>query len=181
MITIIGLPRCASSSHGYRRRAPSLSSDDRRSDTRSQRSGAKRTCLQVENSCAYTLGVAETAATRIGVRHSTRRTTASERYFYVRTPCAFNGRALVGERSRSPVAVYTGTPIPPCARPPQLELGAGFFEPVHGGRIMRQAPARPEQIRSLIGIVSHRLANAPFASGLLTFSRSCYVCHSDTV
>ncbi|MDR5772907.1 MULTISPECIES: hypothetical protein [unclassified Caballeronia] len=90
----------------------------------------------------------------IAVSISKRRTTADRRYFFVRCHAfAFNGRALVGERSRSPVSFCTGTATLPCAWPPQLQLGAGFVEPAKGGRTMRLAlPARSEQTIPLVYI-----------------------------
>ncbi|NRE46690.1 hypothetical protein FG479_05705 [Burkholderia pseudomallei] len=49
------------------------------------------------------------------------------RYFFVRASThAFNGRALAGVPSGTPVSVFAGTPTLSCARPPQLALGAGF-------------------------------------------------------
>jgi hypothetical protein len=55
------------------------------------------------------------------------RTTASVRFFYVRClRASFNGRALAGVPSGTPVSTCTGTPTLSCARPPQLALGFGF-------------------------------------------------------
>ncbi len=103
----------------------------------------------------------------IGVSKCTRRTTADRRYFFVRCHAfAFNGRALVGERSRSPVSLYAGTPTLSCAWPPQLALGARFVEPVQGGLSMRPAiPARSEQRQSLlqIQIINRALRDAALA------------------
>ncbi|BAO87867.1 uncharacterized protein BRPE67_ACDS28120 [Caballeronia cordobensis] len=103
----------------------------------------------------------------IGVSKCTRRTTADRRYFFVRCHAfAFNGRALVGERSRSPVSLYAGTPTLSCAWPPQLALGARFVEPVQGGRTVRLAiPARSEQTQSplQIQIINRALRNAALA------------------
>lgn len=56
------------------------------------------------------------------------RTTATVRFFYVRTPCAFNGRALVGVRLRTPVPTDAGLSTPLCARPPRLRAGAGSYD-----------------------------------------------------
>ncbi|SAK50733.1 hypothetical protein AWB80_01508 [Caballeronia pedi] len=120
------------------------------------RSGPKITCLTKSESVVYPLNRGRRHLS-LGIAVSTghRRTTADWRYFFVRCLAfAFNGRALVGERSRSPVSYVAGTAIPPCARPPQLQLGAGFVKPDIGGRTMRPAiPARPEQTRPLVPLV----------------------------
>ncbi len=102
----------------------------------------------------------------IGVSTSKRRTTADRRYFFVRCHAfAFNGRALVGERSRSPVSFCAGTPTLSCAWPPQLALGAGFVEPAKGGNMRPAIPARSEQTQSplQIQIINRALRDAALA------------------
>lgn len=94
---------------------------------------------------SYTADVAETAATRGGSRNSPGRTTAFERFFYVRTSSAFYGRALAGVRSRTPVPLDAGLPTLLCARPPHLEVGTGLSNPSKEAASMRLALARPEQ------------------------------------
>lgn len=74
---------------------------------------------------AYTPVAAETTADRFSSRIRRGRTAAPARFFYVRTPCAtFYGRALAGERSRSPVSYVAGLLTLPCARPPRLAAGS---------------------------------------------------------
>jgi|GEM_PF-6036576 len=98
------------------------------------------TMLKIADACktkakGYTFSVAETEAYGIGVPNVPWRTTATARFFYVRTLCpSFYGRALVRERLRSPVPTDAGTPTLSCAWPPRLASAAGSIKPVRGGR-----------------------------------------------
>jgi hypothetical protein len=67
---------------------------------------------------------------------------------FLRPHQAPNGRALVGERLRSPVSFVAGTPTLLCARPPRLASGCQVIESDKGGRSMHPVPARPEQTPS---------------------------------
>jgi len=104
----------------------------------------------------YSAGVAETTAHRIGVRERYRRTAASVRFFYVRCLCAsFNGRALAGVPSGTPVSCIAGTPTLLRARPPQLALTGRDIRTDTGGRTMRQlthaySGQNPALIQSII-------------------------------
>lgn len=73
----------------------------------------------------YPVSVAETTAIRVGSRQIPEADSRLSAVFCVRTLSAFNGRALVGVRSRTPVSSGSGLPTLPCARPPRLEAGAG--------------------------------------------------------
>jgi len=139
-----------------------------RRNHRHHQSGTKITCLTKLESVVYPL--------ICGGRHlslgfdssiSKRRTTADRRYFFVRSHAfAFYGRALAGERSRSPVSFCAGLSTLPSAWPPRLTAGARFVEPAKGGRTMRLAiPARPEQTQSplQIQIINRALRDAALA------------------
>ncbi len=139
-----------------------------RQSNRYHQSGTKITCLTKLESVVYSLRCGRRhLSLGIGVPIRHRRTTADRRYFFVRSHAfAFNGRALAGERSRSPVSYVTGTPTPSCAWPPQLALGARFVELDIGGNAMRPAnSARSEQIQTSlqVQIINRALRDAALA------------------
>lgn len=83
---------------------------------------------------AYPSRIAETTASRFDSRNGQRRTTASRRYFFVRTPeQAFERRALAGTPSGVPVTFDAGLSTLPCARP-LFDSGERVIQPVKGGR-----------------------------------------------
>jgi hypothetical protein len=100
---------------------------------------------------AYTVIVAETTANLDWRPELQRRTTAARRYFFVRSSSAsFNGRALTGERLRSPVSF---APVRQPRHVPGHPIGVGVrvIQARKGGRTMlRRIPARPEQTQSPI-------------------------------
>jgi hypothetical protein len=95
---------------------------------------------------AYTFYVPETTGNLDWRPVLQRRTTAGWRYFFVRTSCALNGRALTGVRSRTPVS------FAPVRQPrlvpghPDWRRGLGYA--TSKGVAMRPTiSARPQQIQ----------------------------------
>jgi hypothetical protein len=121
--------------------------------------------LDVGKPTAYSKNVPETTGNRGESRNYRRRISAARRFFFVRTSSiAFNGRALVGVRLRTPVAFCAGLSTLLCARPPCLRAGRWVYQPTEGGRIMRPAiPARPEQQQSPLEIIRNALRAAALA------------------
>src|SRR5690606_35547235 len=89
----------------------------------------------------HTIRACETTRAGFGDPESHRRTTAAlARFFYVRTPLqAFYGRAVVGASSDAPGSFVSGSPTPPCARPPRLATGCGLTAH-NGGHAMAALP-----------------------------------------
>ena len=76
----------------------------------------------------YTGIAPETTGNRGESRNYRRRISAARRFFFVRTSSiAFNGRALVGVRLRTPVAFCAGLSTLLRARPPRLRADVGFI------------------------------------------------------
>lgn len=116
---------------------------------------------------SYTFIVPETAGNLDWRPELQRRTPADRRFFFVRAPRAsFNGRALVGERLRSPVS------FAPVRQPRHVpghpnwrwELG---YQASKGGRTMRHISARSEQQQSIIEIIRAALRDAATAPTII--------------
>jgi len=115
----------------------------------------------------HTAAVAETAAAGFGDPESHWRTTAAlARFFYVRTPLqASYGRALVGVPSGTPGSFVSGSPTPPCARPPHLAMGSGFTAHKGGHAMATTSHVRATQYplieRAAIDAAEQWLQHAP--------------------
>lgn len=89
--------------------------------------------------------VAKTNATWFSSQNVPGRTTASRRYFYVRTHlCAFFGRAIAGRAHALPVPLDAGLLTLLSARPPHLAVGSGS-NPSKEAAMRANTLARPEQ------------------------------------
>jgi hypothetical protein len=95
-----------------------------------------------------------------------RTTTAVARFFCVRTlRTDFNGRALVGERSRSPVLRGRRSANPALCPATPFSSGSRVSQPVPEAAMRATVPARPEQTQNpiQIEIIQRALRAAAFA------------------
>jgi hypothetical protein len=128
----------------------------------------EKNLLTLVNPGRYSALVAETTANRGDSRKFDRRTTAAARFFYVRTPSrayTINGRALAGASSDAPVSYRAGLSTWSMACPPHLTVDGRLPSSI-GGRILRQALARPEHSQfpnTLTDIVNRALRDAATA------------------
>ncbi|WP_175111835.1 hypothetical protein [Paraburkholderia solisilvae] len=130
--------------------------------------GPRKIGLYEVNPSAYTSFVPETTGNLDWRPERNRRTTAAERFFYVRTPARalFNGRALAGEPSGSPVSYSPVRQPRHVPGHPNWRWEPGCSTRIGGRTMLRQATARPGQPESLSTIVREALRTAALAPDL---------------